>query len=465
VSRRTVAALVAVLALAAPGSALAANRFASPTDIGTGDCLSEANSCDLPTAVSGAGAGDDISVRGDMGEYDLSAQLTNANAIHVHGTHGRPALIFNSERLTLQTGSSAENLYVELGGAFGDVQLSGSTGNNLIVQDTGNDHAIFMEDSTLTNSAAWSPAGTGSAIELDSNNTLRNVTSYAPAAGAIAIIALGRSPESSGPVTDTFVNVIARGGTGGAGIRAREEDGIDLTANVDHSNYSSADTTGTVDGTKTHLNLDASNQTAAPLFADATGGDFHQLGGSPTIDRGVNDAANGTADFDGDTRTLNGITDIGADESLPGVSPAPNPKPKPPACAYGNPNCATTCTNLTTLLVTCPDLSGAAGLCPGELFPQCVHPVVPRTSCRRTGGLVECTPTTPGERPAAGSCASMGQALPECNVPTRLRATRASSTSIPSRDRFASAARTTARSATARRRAPRSLRRATSPLR
>lgn len=323
-----------------PASALAAPRFASPADLGTGDCLSEADSCDLPTAVSGAGAGDDISVRGDMGDYALSAQLTNPNGIHILGTHGRPRLIFTSERLTLKSGSSAENLYVEVGGTFGDVQLTGSTGNNLIVKNTGHDHAIFMENSTLTNSVAWSPIATGNGeqpIELDQSNTLRNVTAYAPTDGAIAIVAIGRNPPSAGPDVDNFVNVIARGGSGGAGIRLFQDNGVDLTANVDHSNYSSAEIDPDSDDmTKVHLNLDPSNQTDAPLFADATGGNFHQVAGSPTIDSGVNNAANGTADFDGDARTLNSTTDIGADEAPPGTvtPPAVHATATDVSCSY-----------------------------------------------------------------------------------------------------------------------------------
>jgi hypothetical protein len=418
---RSACVLVVFLAfpLAAPASALSAPLYASPA--GTGGCSSESDSCDLPTAVSTATGGDDVYVRGDQGDYALSAELTNAAAVNYHGTHGRPRLIFSgaAARLKLQAGSSADNLYVEMSGSNADLGLYLSRGNNLIVQHTGHEHAIFLQDSTLTNSVAWTPISTGTgeqSIELEKSNTVRNVTAYAPAAGGIAIVALGRGPPGNDSATDDLVNVIARGGPGGAGIRLYEADNVDLTVNVSHSNYSSADVdTGSDDVSMANLNADGTNQTGPPLFAGAAAGDFHQAFGSVTIDGGANSVANGTTDFDGDARTLNGTTDIGADESIPG----PAKPPAAPDCAYGNPNCATTCTNPTTLLVSCPDLSGAAGLCQGQLYPQCLHPVVPQTRCRRTGGLVECSQTTPGDRPAAGSCASMGQALPECNVPTR----------------------------------------------
>jgi hypothetical protein len=63
------------------------------------------------------------------------------------------------------------------------------------------------------------------------------------------------------------------------------------------------------------FNQGPSNQTAAPVFVDATAGDFHEVSGSPTVDAGVNDAANGTTDLDGNPRTVNGATDIGAYET------------------------------------------------------------------------------------------------------------------------------------------------------
>jgi sugar lactone lactonase YvrE len=96
----------------------------------------------------------------------------------------------------------------------------------------------------------------------------------------------------------------------------------------------------------------------------------------------------------------------------PGSTPPPPPPPKPPKPPRPE------CTNPTTLLVTCADLAGPPGVCAAgaELLPQCLEPVVPRTTCNGAG---VCYQTTPGERPAAGSCASLGQAPPECNVPTR----------------------------------------------
>src|SRR5205823_4421059 len=46
---------------------------------------------------------------------------------------------------------------------------------------------------------------------------------------------------------------------------------------------------------------------------------------SPTIDHGANDPANGPSDFEGDARTFNGTTDIGADEFLPAPTAVTGP--------------------------------------------------------------------------------------------------------------------------------------------
>ena len=50
------------------------------------------------------------------------------------------------------------------------------------------------------------------------------------------------------------------------------------------------------------------------MFAFELGGDFHEAPESPTINAGINDVSNGSADIDGQDRTIDTTTDIGADE-------------------------------------------------------------------------------------------------------------------------------------------------------
>jgi hypothetical protein len=68
-----------------------------------------------------------------------------------------------------------------------------------------------------------------------------------------------------------------------------------------------------------------SNQTAAPTFVNAAGGDFHEAAGSPTIDAGITAPAIGTTDLDGNPRTIGRSTDVGAYEAAeaPTIVPAP----------------------------------------------------------------------------------------------------------------------------------------------
>lgn len=314
--------IVAVAMLAAlPASALAAGaRYAAPTASGSGDCSTAANACTLSTAFGGASAGDDVFVLGDRGDYSLGSSLVVAPKVQVHGINGRPRILIAGAFSFRLAGaqSTAEHLYVESNGSNTTFALdgAGSKANDVIARNTSG-HACYMQDSTLTNSVCLATtAGTGGSAELDGSNTLRNVTVLAPGTGGRGIVAFGRSP-SAGTVTDTFVNVIARGGSPGNGIFAESDDNVNVTVNVTYSNFdSTAALTGNGSGTPT-VNTDATDQTTAPLLVDVAAGDFHQAPGSPTIDQGINSPANGTNDFDGDPRTFGARTDIGADEFRP----------------------------------------------------------------------------------------------------------------------------------------------------
>jgi hypothetical protein len=80
---------------------------------------------------------------------------------------------------------------------------------------------------------------------------------------------------------------------------------------VSNSNFDRASS----EGTSKVVDL-GGNQTAQPLFANATGGDYREAAGSPTIDAGIADRL-GATDFDGNPRTLGAAPDIGAFESAP----------------------------------------------------------------------------------------------------------------------------------------------------
>ncbi len=127
----------------------------------------------------------------------------------------------------------------------------------------------------------------------------------------------------SGTLTFNVFNVIALNGAGGTDVVA---DGPNATITLSHSNYR---TTSLVDGGVIQDAPGGAHQTGAPMFANAAGGDFSQLAGSPTIDAGVTDPLNGTLDFGGGARTVGSSTDIGADEfSPPAALPPGTPAKK-----------------------------------------------------------------------------------------------------------------------------------------
>jgi hypothetical protein len=143
------------------------------------------------------------------------------------------------------------------------------------------------------------------------------VTAYAPGAGAQAIRV---ASTLNRPTKLTSVNTIAIG----AGFDLSVDSVADANATlvVRHDNFRTKSTTvssGT--GTAT-IDDDGTSKSAQPLLVNPPGGDFHQLAGSPTIDAGVADAANGSLDFDGNPRTLGPQPDVGADEHPAASVPA-----------------------------------------------------------------------------------------------------------------------------------------------
>jgi hypothetical protein len=110
-----------------------------------------------------------------------------------------------------------------------------------------------------------------------------------------------------------LINSIARGAQLDVAVAGANTNHL-ATANVSYSNFNPS----TAQAIGPNAQLDTSgghNQSAPPVFAGACQGNYHEAAGSPTVDAGL-DGGSGTADFDGDQRTI-GTTDIGADELVP----------------------------------------------------------------------------------------------------------------------------------------------------
>ena len=136
--------------------------------------------------------------------------------------------------------------------------------------------------------------------------TLRNVTAIATGAGSYGILANSTSNDTNLDVSAR--NVIASGvladiGSGETGTNS-ESDVI-----LSYSNYDKIEELG--GGNASNVGSVSTNQTALPIFLDATL--YHQAQNSPTVDKGTTDNV-GTADLDGQPRQLGAAPDIGADE-------------------------------------------------------------------------------------------------------------------------------------------------------
>jgi hypothetical protein len=130
---------------------------------------------------------------------------------------------------------------------------------------------------------------------------------------AVSVRRRQSNPLAPDPKNDT----IAINAAGGMDLNASQRS----TITMHNSDYASKTGAGTVTDAGGHV-------TSRPLFVNAAGRDFHELVGSPTIDAGLNEEANGPFDFDGNPRRQGASTDIGAFE-FPRPTPKPQPQPQP----------------------------------------------------------------------------------------------------------------------------------------
>jgi hypothetical protein len=318
-----VGALVAQAGLAGPAEA-AAVRYTSPT--GSGTACSSTVPCSLVTGVNNAAASDEVVVA--TGTYNLAATaLSNLTAtnLNVHGVVGQPRPVINSSAsigLELKgDGARVADLTINHTGSLFGLNVFA---NNILVQrlevhstapvSCGLGYIGLARDLTCVDTAAsgialddsWN-AGTGLL-------TLRNVTAVATGTGSYGIRAAATNSNTNLDINAR--NVIASGTL--ADVRATATGtSSDSDVALQNSNYDVGSATGT--GVTVTAAGSGTNQTAAPLFGDATA--YHQQLGSPTIDKGATDASVGTTDIDGGARKVGIATDIGADEFVPDTTP------------------------------------------------------------------------------------------------------------------------------------------------
>jgi hypothetical protein len=341
-----VLAACAAVAAGSPAMAAAAVRYASSTGTAaSGDCP-QAAPCTLSWAVSGADAGDEVTLA--PGDYSLSKPLRATVAIDLHGTDGQaaPRLLAGAAVggpfvVGLSGGGSIRHIAIS---ATSDHQaalaLNGATGDDLVLSATGlgdakaGQQAVVLlgtpnaagPDTVLRDSVAWAQGPSMGAVVVQhalpgftdrstsSTSTgaaspsadLVNVTAIATGSGAAAVKVAHDAAAMS------LVDAIARGA-------AQDLVSASTTASASYSDFRPAASSGFADA--------GHNIAADPLFANAGTGDFHELSGSPTVDAGVLTPQSGAVDPDANPRTIGPAPDIGAYELNPTV----------PSLAGGNP--------------------------------------------------------------------------------------------------------------------------------
>ena len=325
------AAITTLLVL--PVSAPAAQRFAAPAPAGSQSCSSLANACSLSTALSGAATGDEVIIAGNLGTYGTAAAplgaLATSNAVYqlsVHGEAGEPRpVIFTSGGLTVFCGSDANC------GTVSNLDVELTTDGTALDSNMNVDHVIAharaggtacsppLEGSVINSVCVADDNGTGLSDGLEGSSgtqtltiTLRNDTIYSNGGAG-----MNMEFDTSGTGATTFdvpmTNVIAHG-TPDIATNALNSGGT-TTINIttDHSDFATTAPSG--NGTS-HITSGAGDVTTPPAFVDAAADDLHEAAGSPTIDAGIADPADGTTDLDGNPRTIGPDPDIGAYEAV-----------------------------------------------------------------------------------------------------------------------------------------------------
>ncbi len=369
-------ALAALTVALTAAAASASERFASAS--GTGSGCTQAQPCNIVTAINDAATGDDIEI--EPGTYGsptpISTSLSsNSKTLTIHGEAGEPMPVIHTDASVFGIGLSGGGSlsYVDIEDSSNTLRTSGievvsqpAAIDHVISHVTGSDFPIACAPiGTLIDSLCWSSGsgGTGASIGISGpmtqTSTLINDTLIGSGSGAYGVLA-----EATGAFTTTLnmTNSIAHGVSADVFVDSGPHPPTTVTLNADHSNYATlknANDGGTVTATSPGT---GSNQLAAPAFVDAAAGNFRELAGSPTVHAGVVDSFAGTTDLDGNPRQDGSFTDIGAYQYF-----------SPPSCSAAS--ASTKFGTAVSLHLQCSDALGdpiALGIKSGPVYGKVV---------------------------------------------------------------------------------------------
>jgi hypothetical protein len=332
--------ILTVLAVVPAGAAAATTYFASPN--GSGTTCSAGSPCTIVEALAKSTSGDTVVLAGNESSYGTAGspiipELQVHDGVVVEGAAGQPMPQIYSHGASAGirlgeggTGQVLSNVAIHEEMTGEAVVGSGTISRVLALATSGGGCRIDGPGTTIVDSVCAGKVGIFDVLSAGFGTgvwplTLRNDTIYGTAEAGL--VAFSEAPKFQ----VAAVNTIVRGP-----LTTDIETGETGTGTVDvslaHSNY--AKVTSEVGITTVTPAGSGTNQSTAPLFANAAGNDFAELSGSPTIDAGANEAANGSFDLGGNARALAGvipcpaITDIGAYEYVPASLP---PCPPPPS--------------------------------------------------------------------------------------------------------------------------------------
>jgi hypothetical protein len=299
--------------------ALAEVRYADPDGSASAPCTTKATPCALITALNSATSGDDVELA--PGDYIQPTALTITIPINVYGEAGKPRPVIR------RTGGTGNGLNVTTGATLSYVELTYNGVDRAISNGGTVSRSRIISTNTVSvsgacevlgnyfNSICISMGGHGFYAEsggagVGPSKAVRNSVGVSFSSDPNNC---GLSIEHSNAAgrTFNFINSALEGSAHGVCLSATGTSAIIL--NLTNSNYRSLTSTG--DSGATRVVNDTGSLQGVPGFVNQVGQDFHPAAGSPLIDAGLNDPANGALDFDGKPRTIGAATDIGAFES------------------------------------------------------------------------------------------------------------------------------------------------------
>jgi hypothetical protein len=346
--RIRVLTFVAAVFVMLPAAASAAVRYANPAGTSNLAC-GQADPCDIVTAVSDAANGDTVIIQ--PGTYSPTMTLDdNGFTLDIQGQAGSLPVINSSasygfELMGATTLSNVEVIDNTNSADAVDSIGHGSTISHVIAESSGQNAVACFAGGLMIDSLCWASGVDGAAAVATSLSTsaemnFDNDTLIASGSGANAVAA----EANVGNLTLNLNNTIARGTA--TDILAQAGSTMTATVTASHSNFASAMNDGGGGIVNVPSSTENGNQSAEPVFANAAGGNFHELPNSPTIGAGANLSDNGTTDLDGNPREIQGKTDLGAYEFVP----APSCSPSKVLAKYGKP---------LSIALHCTDFAGA----------------------------------------------------------------------------------------------------------